>query len=388
MIFDRTYFDRGLERMGTRSEKWDTCRREHGTDVLPMWVADMDFPSPPACAEAILKRAAHPTYCYTEICPDDFEAVAAFWKRRHGLTVDPGKIVMLPCVVTGLKTAIRALTVPGDGVIILSPVYGPFRFSVEATGRRLMDVPLVKDEMNRYFMDLAGVESALKDGGKLIMLCNPHNPVGRCWTREELTALLALLDRYDAYLVSDEIHADFVYDKGAFTPALALREDRVLSLCAASKTFNLAGLQQASALCPDDGIREKYTRALEEAGVTSGNIFALEATRAAYTDGDAWLDGLIAYLDENRRYLTEWIGRELPRVKVSPLEATYLAWLDCTAYTGSCEEIAGRCEKAGLVMTGGDFFGKGGDGFMRLNFACPRSTLEEGLQRLKTALEG
>lgn len=387
MLFDRSYFDRGLDRMGTRSEKWDACRREHGEKTLPMWVADMDFPSPPACAEAIMKRAAHPTYCYTEICPDDAEAAAGFWKRRHGLTVDPEQIIMLPCVVTGLKTAIRALTAPGDGVIIMSPVYGPFRFSVEATGRRLMDVPLTKSADHRYVMDLAAVEAALAAGGRLIMLCSPHNPVGRLWTRAELTALLSLLDHYDAYLVSDEIHADFVYEKDAFIPVLSLRRDRVLSLCAASKTFNLAGLQQASAFCPDDLIRGRMERALSEAGVTSGNIFALEATRAAYNEGDAWLDGLIAYLDDNRRYLADWLAKELPHVKAAPVEATYLAWLDCSEYGYSCAEIMERCEKAGLVLTAGTFFGNGGEGFMRLNFACPRSLLKEGLYRLKTALE-
>ncbi|MGN1020138.1 MAG: MalY/PatB family protein [Aristaeellaceae bacterium] len=388
MKFNQEYFDEGLYRMGTRCEKWDECRDEHGEDVLPLWVADMDFPSPPAVQEAILRRAAHPTYGYTAVMEDDARALTDFWQRRHGLKLDAQDVMMLPCVVTGIKLAILALTRPGDGVIIQSPVYGPFRFSVEATGRTLLDAPLRLREDGGYDMDLAAVEAQLQAGGKLLVLCNPHNPVGRVWTKEELSALLSLLNRYGAYLVSDEIHADFVYAPHQFTPVLSLQGERVISLCAASKTFNLAGLQQASLLCKEEDVRQKLQAEMDRAGVRSGNIFALEATRAAYNEGDAWLDGLIAYLDGNRALLQELVARHLPRAVLTPMEGTYLAWLDLRAYGMTTDELMARAVEAGVVFTGGEFFGQGGEGHLRVNIGCPRRYVEEGILRLAVALEG
>lgn len=388
MKFNQEYFDEGLYRMGTRCEKWDECRVEHGEDALPMWVADMDFPSPPAVQEAILRRAAHPTYGYTAVMADDTLALTDFWQRRHGLTLDAQDVMMIPCVITGLKLAILALTRPGDGVIIQSPVYGPFRFSVEATGRTLMEAPLLRREDGGYDMDLAAVEKQLQAGAKMMLLCNPHNPVSRVWTKEELSALLTLLNRYGAYLVSDEIHADFVYAPNTFTPVLSLQRERVISLCAASKTFNLAGLQQASLLCREEDVRKMIQAEMDRAGVRSGNIFALEATRAAYNEGDAWLDGLIAYLDGSRALLRELVARHLPRAVLTPMEGTYLAWLDCRAYGMTTEELLAKAAEAGVVFTSGEFFGRGGEGYLRINIGCPRRYVEEGILRLAVALEG
>ena len=388
MRFNQEYFDEGLYRMGTRCEKWDECRAEHGGEVIPLWVADMDFPSPPAVQEAILRRAAHPTYGYTAVLEDDTRALTDFWQRRHGLKLEAQDVMMLPCVVTGIKLAILALTQPGDGVIIQSPVYGPFRFSVAATGRTLMDAPLLRREDGSYDMDLAAVEKQLQAGAKMMVLCNPHNPVGRVWTKEELSALLSLLNRYGAYLVSDEIHADFVYAPNVFTPMLSVQRERVISLCAASKTFNLAGLQQASLLCGEAEIRGKIQAEMDRAGVRSGNIFALEATRAAYNEGDAWLDGLIAYLDGSRALLKELVARHLPRAVLTPMEGTYLAWLDCRAYGMTTDELMARAVEAGVVFTGGEFFGHGGEGHLRINIGCPRRYVEEGILRLAVALEG
>ena len=386
MQYGEEFFDAGIYRVGTRCEKWDGCREEHGEDTLPLWVADMDFASPTEVRDALLARAAHATYGYTQICPDDREALIGFWKRRHGLTVAQEDITELPCVVSGIKVAIQALTRPGDGVIIQSPVYGPFRFSVEATGRTLMDAPLRRNPDGRYDMDLDAVEQRLREGAKLMVLCSPHNPVSRLWSREELEALAALLDRYGVPLVSDEIHADFVYAPGQFVPILSVTKKNVMSLCAASKTFNLAGLQQAACLCPDAELREQYRRRIDHAGVTSGNIFALEGTRAAYQYGDAWLDGLMRYLEENRKCLEELVARELPEAVLTPMEATYLAWLDLRAWGMDDEELTARCEKAGVCFTMGGFFGNGGDGFARINIACPRRYLPEGIRRLKNAL--
>ena len=386
MLFDKEYFDAGLYRVGTRCEKWDGARAEWG-DVLPMWVADMDFPSPPAAQEAILRRAAHPTYGYTCEMEDDLRAVTDFWKRRHGLDVTPGDITMLPCVVTGLKLAILALTQPGDGVIIQSPVYGPFRFSVEATGRTLMDAPLQHHADGSYGMDLSAIEEHLRQGAKLMLLCNPHNPVSRAWTREELTALIELLRKYNVPLASDEIHADFVYAPEKFVPVLSLTQENVLSFCAASKTFNLAGLQQATCICPDKRILDAFIAQKNKAGVTCGNIFALEATRAVYQHGDAWLDGLMDYLAGNRDHLAALVKEHLPQAVLSPMSATYLGWLDLTAYGYHEEELQNRLARAGVLFTMGKFFGECGDGFARINIGCPRSHITEAVLRLKKALE-
>jgi len=386
MKFDHEYFDAGLYRVGTRCEKWDGAREENG-DVLPLWVADMDFPSPPAVQEAILRRAGHPTFGYTGVEADDHQALIDFWQRRHDLTIQADWLTMMPCVVTGIKLAILALTEPGDGVIIQSPVYGPFRMSVEATDRTLMEAPLARTENGRYAMDLDAVEAQLKAGAKLMVLCSPHNPVSRAWTKDELSALMELLDRYSVPLVSDEIHADFVYAPGKFVPALAVSQKNVLSFCAASKTFNLAGLQQATCICPDERIREAFRAQMGRAGVNCGNIFALEGTRAAYNEGDAWLDGLMTYLDGNRRHLAALVNEHLPQAILTPMEATYLGWLDLRAYGYNDDELRQRTIAAGVMFTGGKFFGDSGDGFLRINIGCPRRYLTEGVLRLKKALE-
>lgn len=388
MIFNEEYFDEGLYRMGTRSEKWDACRKEHGPNALPMWVADMDFPSPPAVQEAVLKRAGHPTFCYTEINEDDDNALINFWQRRHGLTVQREDITMIPCVVTGLRLAALALTEPGEGIIIQSPVYGPFRMSVEGTGRKVMDAPLKRQENGQYDMDFEAIEKQLQAGAKLMMFCNPHNPVSRVWSKEELQTLLDLLNRYNVPLVSDEIHADFVFAPNKFTPILSLQEKNVLSLCAASKTFNLAGLQQADCLCKDESIRTAFRAEMDKAGVRSGNIFALEATRAAYNEGDAWLDGLIAYLQGSYQLLAQLVAEHLPKAVLTPMQGTYLGWLDLRAYGYTTAEMMQRTEKAGVIFTSGTFFGQeAGEGYLRINIGCPRRNIEEAVLRLRVALE-
>lgn len=386
MKFDHEYFDAGLYRMGTRCEKWDEARKENGDDVLPLWVADMDFPSPPAVMEAIMKRAAHPTYGYTAELADDHQALIDFWQRRHGLSLQSEWLTLMPCVVTGIKLSILALTQPGDKVIIQSPVYGPFRMSVEATGRTLADAPMLRADNGRYSMDLAAVEAQLKQGAKLMVLCSPHNPASRAWSKDELTALIELLDKYDVPLVSDEIHADFVYAPNTFVPALSLTQKNVMSFCAASKTFNLAGLQQACCICPDEKIRNAFRAQMDKAGVRSGNIFALEATRAAYNEGDAWLDGLLDYLDGNRRHLEKLVAEYLPQAILTPMEATYLGWLDLRAYGFNEEELQRRTLAAGVQFTGGKFFGDNGEGFLRINIGCPRRNITEGIHRLAMAL--
>ena len=391
MKFNHEYFDAGLNRMGTRCEKWDMIRQEHGDDILPLWVADMDFPSPPAVQEALLKRAAHPTYGYTEPLEDDYEAVLNYWQRRHGLTLTQAQVSMLPCVVTGLNVCVQALTQPGDGVIIQTPVYGPFFRAVTGTGRVLMENPLVPGEDGRYRMDLEHLESLILQGGKMLILCSPHNPVGRSWSKQELLNLFALLHKHHIPLVVDEIHADFVFKPQVFTPALSLTGDnpnaKVVTLCAASKTFNTAGLQQSYLFTRHEEMKKKIDAFMASAGVRSGNLFALEGTRAALSHGDEWLDGLMEYLDEGRKILKEELARQLPQAVMTPLDATYLAWIDLRAYGFTTDELMERTHKAGVAFTTGTFFGKElGEGFLRFNIGCPHRNIIEGVKRLKKAL--
>ncbi len=386
-MFDREYFDAGLYRVGTACEKWDGCRERDGADVLPMWVADMDFPSPPAVQEALLRRAAHPTYGYTEAEDSLYGAFRDFWRRRHDAVFAQEEITMLPCVVTGLKVAIQALTKPWDGVIIQSPVYGPFRMAVEAAGRTLMDAPLIRREDGRYDMDLEAVEALCRAGAKLMMLCSPHNPVSRLWKAEELQALLDILGRYGVPLVSDEIHADFVYSPCQFVSVLNLRREQTVVLAAPSKTFNIAGLQMAFAVIPDSGVRKAYRETIDATGVVSGNIFGMEADRAAFRDGEPWLDRLLDYLTGNRTELAARVSEELPRAVLTPMEATYLGWLDLRAYGYSEDELMRRTREAGVVFTNGTFFGReAGEGFLRINIGCPRRNVTEAIHRLSRAL--
>lgn len=389
MRYDQAFFDAGIDRAGTNSVKW-AARGIMQEGMVPLWVADMDF----ACAEpisrALKERAGHACYGYTFAGEEDAEAFTAFWQRRHRLALHPESLLMLPTVVAGLRACVQAMTQPGDGVIIQTPVYGPFIDAVRDSGRVLLDAALRNDGAGRYTMDFDAVERFLKGGARLMILCNPHNPVARAWTQEELRTLLMLLNRYKARLVSDEIHADFVYAPRTFIPILSLPEARAdtVMLAAASKTFNIAGLQQATAVCRDRDVKAMLARYLDRAGAQCGNIFALVGTRAAYTQCDDWLDGLMQYLQGNRDTLAELVGQVLPHAVISPMEATYLAWVDIRAYEAPHCEMGARCRKHGVALTDGQFFGmSAGEGFMRINYGCPKGQLLDGVQRFAHAVK-
>ena len=258
---------------------------------------------------------------------------------------------------------------------------------MELNSRAVLDAELRHDEAGRYSMDLEAIERFCREGAKLMLLCNPHNPVSRAWSAEELQALLDVLNRYGVPLVSDEIHADFVFAPRKHVSALSLQRERVVMLCAPSKTYNVAGLQNASAVSGDARILQALREETEASGVVSGNIFGLEAARAAYTEGDAWLDALMAHLAANRDVLAREVERQLPEAILTPVEATYLAWLDLRAYGYNDAELARRTEQAGVLFTGGAFFGRQGDGFLRVNFGCPTAHVTEAVARLKKALE-
>lgn len=387
--FDAAYFDAGISRIGTRCEKWDGMIAADGDpDMIPMWVADMDFPSPPAVQQALGRVAAQGTWGYTIADEEDARPLCAYWARRHGVTIAPEETIMSPCVVTGLKLCVRALTKPGDGVLIATPVYGPFYAAIRENGRMVVESPLAQDVQGVWRMDFADMERKLASGeAKAVMLCSPHNPCGRAWSREELAQAAALCARYDVPLVVDEIHADFVFAPRAHVSILSVPSgERAVMLCAASKTFNVAGLQQSAIVCRDAQVRRAIRGEMGAAGVVSGNVFALAATRAAYTDCDAWLDGLKAYLVANRDFACAYMAEHMPQIRVTPLEATYLMWLDCRALGLSQEALLGRIREAGVRVNDGLFFGETGRGFIRMNIACPRAQLAAALERMEKAL--
>ena len=392
MTYDFSFFDEIIDRRGTNCYKWDHLIAEQGRELLPMWVADMDFRCPAEVQEALIARANHPIYGYTEHSHAAIDAMLAFMQRHHQVTLTHEQQVTLPCVVTGLRTAVRALTQPGDPVLIQSPVYGPFFAVVKDNDRILVENKLVADAQGRYTMDYASMETAFAQGVKLALLCSPHNPVGRVWTLEELTRVYALCKQYDVTLVVDEIHSDFVYARGSFTNALRLDESeqaKIIVITSASKTFNLAGLHQAVLLTRNQTLKKALVNEMRNVGIVAGNIFSYLATEAAYQHGDAWLAGMLAYLSAGRKLLMDELQRRLPAAIMSPLEATYLAWIDLRAYGLTTAELMARTYEQDVAFSSGTAFDSTlGEGFLRFNFACPHSQILEAVKRLEKALKG
>lgn len=388
MKYDQAFFDAGIDRIGTRCEKWDDPGFCQPGD-LAMWVADWDFRCAQPIIDALRSRAEHGCYGYSCDDKNDKAAFCAYWQRRHRLSIQPEQTVMLPCVVTGLRQAVLTFTDPGDQIAIMTPLYAPFYDAISRSGRQIAAIPMQKDDAARYRIDFNALEDALKNGVRMILFCNPHNPVSRAWRIDELKRLVDLAKTYDALIASDEIHADFVYQPHVFHPMLSIPEaaERTIMFAAASKTFNVPGLQQAMAVSFNPEILKRIADNLEMQGVTSGNVFALPATQAAYTQCDDWLDGMLAYLDESRVLLKEELARLLPQAVLTPIEATALSWIDLRAYAPTCAELNQKIKAHHLVINEGNWFGpEDGEGFMRLNFACPHATLREGVRRLAEAL--
>lgn len=398
-------FDQELERRGTNSLKWeyflesDAAGRRLPTDaafgedrMLPMWVADMDFPAPQPVVEAVLRRAAHPIYGYAMPDPDYYAAVSDWMRRRHGWTVDPDWIVVSPGVVPALYMLVRAFCRPGDKVLIQPPVYPPFFSAVVHNDAVVAANPLVNDG-GRYRMDFADLEAKLADPAvKLAILCSPHNPVGRVWTAEELRRFGELCLAHGVVVVADEIHCDLTLPGHRFMPFASLGDDlaqHTVVCTAPSKTFNLAGLKTANLIVPNPELRQQVVHAYVRTGFFGANPIGLAAARAAYTEGEAWLDQVLAYLDGNRRALEAFVAERLPQIRVTPLEGTYLAWLDCRGL-GLDPAALKRLwvEAARVYPEMGTSFGAEGAGFVRLNIACPRPLLLEALARLEAAVNG
>lgn len=381
--------DHPPERRKSGSVKWDALKMLYGReDVLPMWVADMDFPSPPEVQEALIKRVRHGVFGYGLPQEGFFEAAQDWEQRRHGWVIERETLLAASGVIESLRQAVDRLTEPGDGVVIQPPVYPPFRTTVEEAGRRVVENPL-RLRNGRYEMDLEDLERKLDDATCLI-LCNPHNPVGRLWTPTELRSLIDVCRRHGTLVVSDEIHGDLVRGDGTFTPLLSLPESAslpALACFAPSKTFNLPGLQTSAVVIPDPAVRDTFLPLPERAHFKGPNVLGLTAAEAAWRDGGAWLDQVLAYIGENFDTLEARLKTSIPTIRPVRAEATYLAWLDARKLDlddGALESFLR--EDARLAVQTGDHFGPEGSGFFRLNLGCTHALLAEALDRLETAV--
>lgn len=382
-------FESGIDRRGTSCEKWDFNQKIFGReDVLPMWVADMDFASPDCVREALICRASHGAYGYTDENHIMREAVAAWMKARHGYAMRPEWGLYSSGVVDSILFALKTVTQPGDRVIVQPPVYGPFYRMTRTAGCELVKNPLVETETG-WRMNLDELESQLKAGAKAFILCSPHNPVSRVWAKDELQALIILLNRYGAALISDEIHADFALPGHTHTCCQTLEgAEQSILLVSATKTFNLAGLRTSTMIVPDDALRARVQDTMKKMGADTPNIFGSVAQTAAYRCAAPWLDALIEYLDGNRREAEAFFKEHAPQIVPARMEGTYLMWLDCRKL-GMEQEALERffIDRAGVGLSSGIHFGPEGAGFMRINLAAPISRVREALARIGEAVK-
>ncbi len=378
-------FDRVHDRMATESSKWHT----HPADVLPMFVADMDFMSPEPVIRALRERVEHGFFGYGKEQPEFFEVVCERLWRRYRWRVEPEAIVTMPGVIASFNLAARAFMNPGEGVLVQTPAYPPILSCPERYGLRRDDAAMASTD-GRYEIDWEAFEGAVQDDTRMFLLCNPHNPSGRVFTRAELERMAETCVRRELLIVSDEIHCDLVYEEGGHAPIASLGKEveaRTLTLMAPSKTFNLPGLKASIAIIPDTKLRERFVAA-RMGLVPTVNILGYTAMLAAYRDCDGWLAEAIAYLRANRDYVASFVAERMPGVTCVAPEGTYLAWLDCRGAAIPGEDAhAFFLEEAKVGLSNGENFGPLGKGFVRLNFACPRSMLTEALERMAGALE-
>ena len=382
-------FDQLIERNGTASVKFDGRTGYFGTaDVTPLWVADMDFAAPPEVTAALASRAAHPVYGYTLYPEAAYQAVIDWLQQRHGWAVERDWIVMCPGVVPTLYAAVQAFAQTDEGVIVQTPVYFPFFSAVTDSGRRLIENPLKLDD-TQYRFDFDQFEQCAADGAKLLLLCSPHNPVGRVWQRAELEKLIAIARRYDVVVLSDEIHADLVYPGETHTPLalLAGESDRIMTAIAPSKTFNIPGLGLSCLIAPDAELRHAVQRVFSLLHVSASNPFSVAAFEAAYRGGAPWLAALMDYLKMTHDAVVTYCDAQLPGIRAIPAQGTYLLWLDCRELRMTDVELQQFfVQKAQVGMNPGRVFGQGGSGFMRLNLASPRRVIMAALERIQAAL--
>lgn len=379
-------FDTPIDRSGTDSLKWDVKDNE-----LPMWVADMDFETAPAIREAVMKRAAHGIYGYTLIPDAWYDAITGWWAERHGFLIDRDWLCFCTGVIPAISSAVKRVTNIGDRVALLTPVYDIFYHSVENAGRTVLESRL-NYRGGEYEIDFCDLEKKLSDPlCTMMILCNPHNPVGKIWTSDELADIGELCRRYGVTVLSDEIHCDLTDPGYSYTPFASVSDDcreNSITCVAASKAFNLAGLQSAAVIIPDEMLRNKVVRGLNSDEVAEPNCFGAVATATAFGECGDWLDSLREYLAENKRAAFEFIGENLPDITPVMQNATYLLWLDCGKLTNDAEKLASFIrEKTGLYISAGNKYRGNGSLFLRINVACPREYVMRGMKLLKTGVE-
>ena len=380
-------FDERIPRRGSHSYKWDSAPDE---DLLPMWVADMDFRTAPAVVEALQRRVEHGIFGYTKVPQAYYDAVANWFRKRHHWQIKQYWIIYTTGVVPAISAIIKALTTPGDRILVQTPVYNCFFSSIRNNGCEIVTNPLIYRN-ETYRIDFVDLEKKAADPKtKLLLLCNPHNPVGRVWTRQELTRIGEICLRNDVWVVADEIHCELTYPGYDYTPFASLSDEFLMqsvTCTSPSKAFNLAGLQIANIFCADEVIRLKIDKAININEVCDVNPFGVEALIAAYNEGAEWLDELRHYLSVNYNYLKAYFEQYLPQFPVTKLEGTYLVWVDCRLLKRSSREIEQLLIKKGKIwINAGDMYGESGEGFIRINIACPRQVLIDGLDRLRRAL--
>ena len=379
-------FDKMTDRRGVGSLKWDVPEGE-----LPMWVADMDFETAPEVAEAIRARAEHGIFGYSVVTEDWYEAYMRWWKRRHGLAMEKDWLIFCTGVVPAISSAVRKLTTVGENVLVQTPVYNIFFNSIRNNGRNILESPLVYDG-EEYSIDFADLEDKLANPQTtLMLLCNPHNPVGKIWDRETLAHIGELCARHHVLVLSDEIHCDLTDPGCEYVPFASVSEvcrNNSITCMAPTKTFNLAGLQTAAVMVPDPVIRHRLNRGLNTDEVAEPNAFAVGAAVAAFEKGENWLEELRQYLYENKRLVRQFVKENLPEIRVVPSDATYLLWLDCSKVTEDAEKLCSFIRQdSGLYLTEGGEYGSCGRQFIRMNTACPRERLTDGLNRLKKSVK-
>jgi cysteine-S-conjugate beta-lyase len=384
-------FDKLIDRRGTDSVKWDLLNEEFGRDdVLPMWVADMDFAAPPEVCSALKARAEHYIYGYT-IRPSSYYESIIYWiKNRHNWSIDKESIINTPGIVPALSTAVLAFSKPGDKIMIQPPVYHPFYTVIEGNGREIIANNLKLSEGN-YEMDFEDMESKIDEKVKMIILCNPHNPIGKVWGINDLKRLGDICKKHNIIIIADEIHSDIIYKGYKHTSIASISEELseiTVTCMAPSKTFNIAGLSTSYAIIPNEVLREKFNMTQDALGIGTGNLFGVCALEAAYVNGDKWLEALLGYLEQNMDYLVDFVNNNIDGIKVSKPAGTYLAWLDCRGLGLQGDKLKEfMIHRARVGLSNGNIFGEPGEGFMRINLGCTRSMLVEALNRIKNAVD-
>lgn len=383
-------FNERTMRRGTLSYKWDQGQTLFGDEeVLPLWVADMDFKCSPAIIQAVTERAAQGIYGYTIRSKDYLNAITGWFQRRHGWNVDESWLTDSPGVVPSLSLAVHSLTEPGDEIILQSPVYNPFYDVIQRNGRKLAESPLLLKN-GRYEMDYEKLETLMSGGAKLLLLCSPQNPGGRVWTKEELVRLGDLCVKYDVKVIADEIHCDLVFPGHQHFPFASLSEqfaERTITCLAPSKTFNMPGLSTSFTVISNPRLKRRFDERIHALSIGSVNFFGPPATIAAYNDSEPWLDALLTYVAANQEFAISYLSNHLPALVPVRSEGTYLLWLDCRALGLDSKELKQLMYKeAQIAFNEGSIYGREGEGFLRINLACPRDLLAEALDRFTSAV--